>query len=123
MSELDEVVKRLAEIADELLALGDDDFAARFRLENERDELRQRAAEFRQSRDHGRPTEDLRAELAARREQLWTTQASSDFGRGCVEHPLGADHSGTMYMARMNAQGAAEIVARIAELEQELARR
>ena len=123
MSGIDEVVKRLADITDELLALDEDEFAARFKLETERDGLRRQAAEFHQPKDEGRPTEQLLAELAARRKQLDATQASSDFGRGCVEHPLGAGSGGTMYNARMNAQGAPSIVARIAELEQELARR
>ena len=123
MSGVDEVVKRLAEVADELLALNEDDFAARFKLETERDGLRDHAAEFHQPKDEGRPTKQLLAELTARRKQLHATQASSDFGRGCIEHPLGADSGGTMYNARMNAQGARSIVARIAELEQELAGR
>jgi hypothetical protein len=123
MSGIDEVVTRLADITDELLALGQEDFAARFKLETERDGLRDQAAEFHQPKDEGTPTEQLLAELAARRKQLHATQASSDFGRGCIEHPLGTDNNGTMYMARMSAQGAPSIVARIAELEQALARR
>ena len=123
MSGIDQVVKRLVEIADELLAVDADDFASLFKLETERDGLRLHAAEFHRSKDGDRATEQLLAELAARRKQLEQTQASSDFGRGCVEQPLGADRGGTMYMARMNAQGASSIVARIAELEQELARR
>ena len=67
MSGIDEVVKRLAEIADELLAWDEDDLAARFELETERDGFRHQAADFHQRKDEGTPTEQLLAELAARR--------------------------------------------------------
>lgn len=131
MSGIEEVVTRLAEVTDELLALGEDDFAVRFKLETERDGLRSQAAEFHQRKDEGRPTEQLLAELTARRKQLEqmqsglvnrAAQVSSMVGGG-AERALGADKGGTINNAMMNAQGAPSIVARIAELEQELARR
>ncbi len=133
MGALDEVVKRLADVTDELLALDDGDFANRFRLETERDLLRAQASEFHQRKDEGRSTEQLRAELAARRKQLQkirdglvnrARQASSASGRGGGgERALGAGKGGTINNAINQAQGADSIEARIAEIEQELANR
>lgn len=133
MREVDEIVKRLSEVTDELLALKVGDFAARFRLETERDGLRARAAEFHERKDEGRSTEDLRAELTARRKQLEqvhdglvnrATQASSASGQSAgAERAIGAEKGGTINNAMRQAQGTGSIVARIAELEQELDRR
>ena len=134
MPEIDDIVKRLAEVTDQLLALNHDDFAARFKLKSERDGLRAQAAEFHQRKDEGRSTEELRAELAARRKQLEqvqdqfvnrATQASASSGAGGAgaERAIGAKRGGTINNAMRQAQGAGSIAARIAELEQELAKR
>lgn len=67
---LERLNRRLAEIQDELLALGEDEFAAKHALKSEQDELRLIAAEFRQDSDSHRSTDDLRAELKERRAAL-----------------------------------------------------
>ena len=133
MGELDTVVARLAEIVDELLELKPEDFAARFALEKERDQLRTRAEQFHRHKDEGRPTQNLVAELAARRSQLdamksqlvnRATQASSSQGRGASgDVPLSAAHGGTSTHAGLRGMGGGAVRARISELEQELARR
>jgi|GEM_PF-1424268 len=133
MDGLDEVVARLAEITDEMLALEPTDFARRFELEKERDGLRARAEEFHQRKDEGRATEDLLAELGARRTQLRAmenqmvsrlTQATAESANGpSHDGALSAAHGGTINAAAMRGMGAGEVHARIAELEQELQRR
>ena len=95
MAEIDDIVRRLSQVTDELLALYDDDFAARFKLETERDRLRAQAAEFHQRKDEGRTTAELRAELVEWQKQLVqmqdsfvnrATQASSALGAGGAGH-------------------------------------
>lgn len=130
---LEDVVRRLAEVTDELLALAPDDFAARFRLETERDELRAQAAVYHQRKDEGRSTEQLEGELAARMKQLAAIEgqyvnralqaASASGSGGGGERAMDADHGGTANLAIASGQGVAKVKARIAELEQELARR
>jgi hypothetical protein len=128
---IDDIVKRLAGITDELLALADGDYGDRFRLEKERDGLRARAEEFHERKDEGRSIDDLRSELKARRTQLdqlrrsrinMTYQAGAT-ERGGATRAIGAKGGGTINNAMMNAQGAGSIESRIAEIEQELARR
>ncbi len=133
MTTVDEIVKQLAEVTDELLALEDDDFAGRFRLETRRDELRAEAEEFHQRKDEGRSTEQLHTELSARREQLQqisegfvnrAMQASSAHGPSGGEERASAALKGrSINDAMMGASGAGSIHARIAEIEQELAKR
>ena len=128
---IDDIVKRLAEITDELLALTEGDYGDRFRLEKERDGLRTRAAEFHERKDESRSTDDLRSELKARRTQLdqlrrsrinMTYQAGAT-ERGGATRAIGAKEGGTINNAMMNAQGAGSIESRLAEIEQELAKR
>lgn len=133
MDELETVVARLSRIVEELLELEDDDFAARFALEKERDELRARADAFHEGKDARRSTEDLTAELAARKSQLEAmkdqlvnraTQASSASGRGGGgDVPLGEQYGGNSSSAGMRGMGADKVRARISEIEQELAHR
>ena len=133
MSGLDDIVRRLNEVTDEILALEDGDFANRFRLDTKRDALRAQAEVFHKRKDEGRSTEQLHAELTARRGQLEqlrdqlinrAAQASAASGTGGGgERPIGADKGGTLNHALMEGLGARSVVARIAELEQELARR
>jgi len=75
----------------------------------------------------GPPRQDLQAELKARRSQLdevdkinLTYQAAVSNG---TTRPIGADAGGTLNTAIQDAQGSATIEARIAEINQELARR
>lgn len=132
-TELDAVVARLSQIVDELLAVDDDDFAARFALEKERDELRAKAEAFHERKDESRSTDELRAELAARQTQLdemkdqlvnRATQASvASGGAGGGVVPLGERYGGNTTNAAMGAMGADKVRARISEIEQELSRR
>lgn len=133
MDELDSVVARLAEIVDELLELGPENYGARFSLEKERDQLRAHAEQFHRRKDEGRSTQKLVAELAARESQLdamraqlvnRATQASSSQGQGASgDAPLSTAHGGTSTHAAMSGMGAGAVLARISEIEQELARR
>ena len=131
MSGIDDLVKRLSEITDELLALDNGDFAARFELEKERDGLRAQAAEFHERKDEGRSTEDLRAELKARLTQLESLRKSRinmvyhalATELGGATRAIGSKAGGTLNNAMMKAQGGDSIELRIAEIEQELATR
>ena len=131
MDGLDDIVRRLAEIADELIALDDGDFEGRYRLTSERDELRAKAKVFHENKDARRSVFDLEAELAERRKQLSAIRKTKinmvyqAQARGGGSHvaALAARHGGTLNTALMRGQGSEEVFARIAEIEQELARR
>jgi hypothetical protein len=67
MSAVETLVRQLAGIRDQLIALPDDAFAERFELVRRQDELRSQAAEYAEGADRERLTEDLLAELASLR--------------------------------------------------------
>lgn len=67
---LENLNRRLAEIQDRLLELGPDNFAARHELHTERDHLRGLARGHGIDRDAQRSSEELRAELDARKTTL-----------------------------------------------------
>ena len=69
MSDVEETVKRMAAIVDELAALPDGPSPERFRLLQEQDALRAHSARFAASVDAERTTESLAAELEAVRQQ------------------------------------------------------
>ena len=133
MDELEQVVARLAQIVDELLAVDEGDFAARFALEKERDELRARAESFHERKDEHRSSDELRAELASRKAQLdamkdqlvnRATQASpAAGGGGGGDVPLGERYGGNTTHAALRAMGGDKVRVRISEIEQELSRR
>jgi len=131
MDDLDSIVKRLAEVIDELLATDDDDFKRRFDLSIERDELRAKAKVFHEGKDVRRSIFDLQAELAERRKQLSQIRKSKinmvyqAQARGGGSHvaALSAKHGGTLNTALMRGQGSERLFARIAEIEQELTKR
>ena len=130
MVELDEVVARLSQIVEELLELPPDDFARRFALEKERDELRAAAEVFHQRKDEGRSTEDLIAELAARRKQIRSmgdqlvnrAAQSSATGAGPAAD-VATSMGGSLNQAMGEGMGMGSAAVRVAELEQELSRR
>lgn len=72
----DEIRLRLAEISDELAGLAPGDFAAKYQLQLERDQLRD-LARVAVDRDADRSTEELSAELAARQAALTALESSS----------------------------------------------
>jgi multidrug efflux pump subunit AcrA (membrane-fusion protein) len=123
ISQLESLIKDLASIQDQLLALDDDDHQRRAELHQEQNELRKRVAELRVDLDAGRSRAELEAELAAWRERL-------DALRGQRIDPVvqagGGDAGwGNIGAVKINhdmmqAQGADEIKARIAHLEQRL---
>ena len=128
MSEVDRadveaVVKRLAEVQDELLSLDSDDFATRYRLESERDRLRDQAAEFSGAVDAGRPTHEIERELASLRSQLEAIEASKiDMvmqSGGGTNAGAGADGMGGVVLNQQigAASGIDKIRSRIAQLE------
>jgi hypothetical protein len=124
MTNLDELDRRLGEIQDELMALGDNEFARKNELHIERDRLRAEAAQFRRDTDLDRPSSDLIAELKQHRKQLDTidktyinTAEQFDAGFG-----LAGEHSGpgdTQWINQNIDEGTdrAKIEARIAHLE------
>ena len=71
---LDDVTAQLADVQRKLLDLPDDAFAERYALQKQQDALREQASQFREDWDAQRPTDELLAELAARRAQLKTIE-------------------------------------------------
>lgn len=125
LSELDEVLRQLGEIQDELLALPEDAFARRYELRARQEELRRLAAEARSGRDLETGTDDLLAELAALRRRLAEVErlridlVSQSGGGGTGGSHAGADAWGAV---RINlgidaAQGRDELVARIGRIK------
>lgn len=119
MSELDELNQELARVQDDLLALPDDAFEARYRLQKRQDELREQAAAYHQDRDARRSSAELIAELAALRGQLegiYDQQINlvSQAGGGTAAGP-GADGYGGVgaNQAIFEAQGGNRVRARI----------
>lgn len=131
LDSLDGIVRRLAKVTDELLAIGDSNFQRRFELSTERDELRARAKVFHEGKDVRRSIFDLQAELAERRKQLSAMRKSKinmvyqAQARGGGSHvaALSSKYGGTLNTALMRGQGSEKVFARIAEIEQELTRR
>jgi len=126
---LEELNRRLAAIQDRLLELADDDFAEKFQLQKERDRLRDLAGRFAQDRDARRSTEELVAELEARRSALEAFRkqmtegakfASAGLTPGAWEGP--AD-STAINEAMKGAHDVEELMRRIAELEEVLVSR
>jgi hypothetical protein len=130
MDDLDSIVRRMAEVTDELLALDDGDFARRFELKIERDELRAKAKVFHEGKDAKRTIFELQAELAERRRQLAELRKSkinmlyqAQNSAGGHTMAISREHGGTLNNALMKGQGSEQVFRRIAELEQELTRR
>ena len=126
---LDALNRELAGIQDELLALADDAFAERFALQKRQDELRERAAAFHQDWDSQRSTEELQAELKARRAQLKGIEdqkinlamfSSGSRGAGAGSSGLGGV---SLNQGLLKAQGANRVHARIGVIKGILADR
>ncbi|MCP4307022.1 MAG: hypothetical protein GY926_09085 [bacterium] len=64
MSTVETLVRQLADVQDQLVALPNDAFEQRFELVQRQEELRSQAAEHAEGADRERTTEDLLAELA-----------------------------------------------------------
>ncbi len=120
---LEEVNRELIDVQDQLLALADDDFAEKYRLQVLRDELREQASRFRVGFDLDRSDEALLQEHAARRSQIdpinklrvdSVTQAGGRSAAG-----TGASHADQAAINHgiADAQGIGKINARIARLE------
>lgn len=127
---LDGIVRRLAQVTDELLGLTQGDYTRRFELETERDELRARAKVFHEGKDAKRSVNDLESELAERRKQLAHLRKSkinmlyqAQNSAGGHTMAISAKHGGTLNNAMHLAQGGEAVTSRIAEIEQELTRR
>ncbi|MDX2342880.1 MAG: hypothetical protein QNL12_03710 [Acidimicrobiia bacterium] len=69
MSPVATLIRDLAAIQNQLIALPDDAFTERFELLRRQEQLRLEAEEHAAGADRERPTEDLRAELASLRLQ------------------------------------------------------
>ncbi|MCP3857326.1 MAG: hypothetical protein GY745_22290 [Actinomycetia bacterium] len=128
--DLDALVRRMAEIADELVGLADHEFERSYALRQEQDELRSRAEVFKERKDSSRTTEALEAELEVRRSQLQALEKqeldlvsmAGGSGGGGGMSASGAEF-GPINEAILSAAGAGEVQARIAEISRELERR
>ena len=123
MSTPEKVNRELVNVQDQLLALADDDFAEKYRLQVLRDELREQASRFRVDLDLDRSDETLLQEHAARRSQIdainkLRINSVTQSGAGSPAAP-GASHAAHAAINRgiADAQGIGEINARIARLE------
>lgn len=124
MTKLDEIDHRLGEIQDELMKLGNDEFARKLELHEERDRLHAEAAKLQKDLDLDRPSSELIAELKQHRKQLASIdnkhintaeQLTPGFG-------LAGEHSGPGDTEWINQNidegtGRAKIEARITHLE------
>lgn len=124
MSKLDDLDHRLGEIQDELMKLGDDDFARKNELHIERDRLRAEAAEFRKDFDLDRPSSELIAELKQHRKQLETIESEYinvaeqlDAGFGLAGEVDGPGDTQRINDTLSAGTGRAAIEKRIAHLE------
>ena len=70
MSDPTELIRKLADVQDRILALPDDAFAQRWELRKEQDDLRSQAQEFAYAMDEDKSDDELLAELRARRDQM-----------------------------------------------------
>ena len=120
--DLETITAQLAALQRELLDLPSDAFAERYELQKQQDVLRAQASQFREDWDRQRPTDELLAELAARRSQLkaiegqrinLVTQAGGG-GTGGTS-PAGASSYGgvDINLGIGDAQGSGDIQARI----------
>lgn len=118
MTDLGEVLRRLSEVQDELLALPDDAFAERYALQQRRDELRAAAAEHSEDWDSERPSADLRSELRSLRHRLRDLDAQ----RINLVGQAGSDQMSGLGGVQLNTAisaglGAASVQARISRIE------
>jgi chromosome segregation ATPase len=67
---LEDLNRQLAKILDRLLELAPDDFAEKHRLKTDQDRLRKLTRQYAQDRDAIRSSEDMLAELKARKSAL-----------------------------------------------------
>lgn len=121
---LEDLNRRLAEIQDRLLELDQEDFAARYALHTERDHLRALARRSQSDRDAHRSSEELRAELKARKAALEEIKqgmvntggmaGGGGGGSGSYEGPLDGMKINN---AVRTAQGTDQLVRRITHLE------
>lgn len=125
----EEITRRLAEIDEELWSLDAGDFETKYELQKERDRLRA-IVRSEADRDADRSTEDLLAELAARRKALTQIQKSMVNSAG-MSGGGGAEtgsYAGPADGVRLNtgivaATGAQELFQRISKLETMLTKR
>lgn len=127
---LEDLNRRLAEIQDRLLELGPQDFAAKYELHTERDRLRHLVGKYASDRDVQRSSEDLRAELGARKAALEEIKkgmvntggmaGGGGAGTGSYEGPLDGMKINN---AIRSAQGTDQLVQRITHLESILSER
>ena len=81
MKTVTSLVKELAAVQDELIALPDDAFTERFDLVRRRDELRHLADDHAEGADMERPIEDLLVELVTLRTRLVDSPSLRSEGR------------------------------------------
>jgi len=123
MSEqLDQLNRELADIQRKLIDLPRDAFAERYELEKRRDGLRKQASEFHTDWDQQRSDADLLTELRALRGQLKSidrnrintaSQVGGNPGTGAGDGGKGAIDINN---AMRNAQGTAQVEARVARI-------
>lgn len=122
MERLQELNRRLAEIQDELMKLGPDDFARKYELQVERDSLREETSKYAKDRDLDRASSELIKELKALRSRLTGVRAGYANAVGMAGSMDAAGASGAADSIYLNAgidkaQGVDGLVQRIARLE------
>jgi hypothetical protein len=122
--QLDDVTAQLAEVQGKLLDLPDDAFAERYALQKQQDALREQASQFAEDWDAQRPTDELLAELAARRSQLKAIEDQridmvSQSGGGSAANAPGADAygAGDINTGIAQAQGLGDVEERIGRIK------
>ncbi len=123
----EEITRRLAEIDEELWSLDAGDFRTKYELQSERDRLRA-IVRSEVDMDADRSTEDLLAELKARRRALTQIQKSMVNSAGMSGGGGAGAYAGPADGVRLNTEivagtGAKELSQRISKLETILTQR
>lgn len=122
MERLQELNRRLAEIQDELMSLGSEDFARKYELQVERDQLREETSKYARDRDFDRASSELIKELKALRNRLIGIRSGYANAVGMAGSMDAAGSSGAADSIYLNAgidsaHGVDSLVQRIARLE------
>lgn len=126
MSSVEDIARRLAAIIDELALLPDGPSPERFHLLQERDTLRDQAAQFALDADAGRSTESLEAEKASlkrRRHSLVNTTGGYVTGDSADSAGRVGAALTTVHGRAASAAGVEQLNLRISRIEDVLATR
>lgn len=126
MANLDRIFRELSLVTTELWSLGETSSERRYELEQRRDILRRSASVFAERKDQRRTIFELDAELVERRRQLDELKSTKmnmvlqTQNIGVYSMPIAGPGDGTLNDRLMRSRGADTVMARIAELQEEL---